>query len=706
MNRSEAYQEEFKGYDSAGVVDETTFIAIVAPSMEGKTQSAFTFKHVRPLYFPLSGTDPNSVTCQPVYVNFASLSGMLIKCASKDAYSLPFNVTIKYLKNSNTNKYWTLGFLKALVDNAGKCDSSRNWMEYFAHQDGFNFSKCSLQDLLNVPDGKKNYFEGFCLFLDEFEEGWWNVFLRNLARAAGITCVVCNTNSKICALVGKDTTTGGTNINLGYSLVFSKLNFASLDVLEKSITGFADAIEFIGQSKFVAAEVKTFVNDFVTNQVKWLRPGIAAFFAKDLVKFVRFRLDNEHVCGLGEFLDFICDSLIENLSWRKPKMFFSNQSFLAKIGLLYPDMFYNATAEELTVSDSILNVDKELRLLGNQRSYIEDHLFYVSNPSSYGPKGSKIFCTFVPPSFVESGKHLLVLNSSGRLIPWKHELTFWYPDEILTRLACLMVPIKSTITKLAILHKDLIHFSRSVFASANENAMSNCGNFLEACAAAVICESSRYEHRTRDFSFNGYDGYNLCLNVFINLIESMGFYEVFLSIDDEWLMDELKSIHVPFLTTVNQSILTASQTIAPLCIPSQQIFVDTYKRCANKEEIDGLFHVLLNSKLVNATCECKNYFGTLNSSELRDVLAKSLKASSKFCLIVATKFSENPKLEFADFCREAGINLHRVVRLPPSGNRFCQYQLELLHELSLPPPQDTKMIAILFELQHINKTFP
>jgi hypothetical protein len=35
-----------------------SFVAIAAPSMEGKTQSAFVFKDIKPLYFPLVDSQP------------------------------------------------------------------------------------------------------------------------------------------------------------------------------------------------------------------------------------------------------------------------------------------------------------------------------------------------------------------------------------------------------------------------------------------------------------------------------------------------------------------------------------------------------------------------------------------------------------------------------------------------------------------------
>lgn len=60
---------------------EKTFIALVAPSFSGKTQSAFSMKQVRPLYFVIDSIKDES---QLVYQNFQSLSQHLIEAGKYD----------------------------------------------------------------------------------------------------------------------------------------------------------------------------------------------------------------------------------------------------------------------------------------------------------------------------------------------------------------------------------------------------------------------------------------------------------------------------------------------------------------------------------------------------------------------------------------------------------------------------------------------
>ena len=60
-----------------------TFIALAAPSLEGKTQSAFVFEDVLPLYFPLQISE-DAEQAQAIYRNYASLSTAVEKNAKKD----------------------------------------------------------------------------------------------------------------------------------------------------------------------------------------------------------------------------------------------------------------------------------------------------------------------------------------------------------------------------------------------------------------------------------------------------------------------------------------------------------------------------------------------------------------------------------------------------------------------------------------------
>ncbi len=60
---------------------------------------------------------------------------------------------------------------------------------YFTTFDGLNDFKAKIPQL-----------EPCCIFLDEFSSDNWSVFARDLARAAGLSCIVVNPTSRIANL--------------------------------------------------------------------------------------------------------------------------------------------------------------------------------------------------------------------------------------------------------------------------------------------------------------------------------------------------------------------------------------------------------------------------------------------------------------------------------------------------------------------------
>ena len=68
---------------------ERTFIALVAPSLCGKTQSAFAMKEMRPLYFALNEDSiKENGKSQPIYANFDSLNRIICEAGSEDLQTI------------------------------------------------------------------------------------------------------------------------------------------------------------------------------------------------------------------------------------------------------------------------------------------------------------------------------------------------------------------------------------------------------------------------------------------------------------------------------------------------------------------------------------------------------------------------------------------------------------------------------------------
>lgn len=188
------------------------FYALAAPSMEGKTQSAFAFKTILPLYFLLINMylSAASVSMQEIYRNFAKLSDKFRKIAISDLKLFQSKISLnvndfispqELVKNHGDFKFLILGFLIALIEHANENfgSSGKCWMEFFTTSPrNFTISPMSINEVRRLDLGN------YVLFFDEFEAADWSVFVRNLARAALIPVFVSNTNTKAIKPVERD----------------------------------------------------------------------------------------------------------------------------------------------------------------------------------------------------------------------------------------------------------------------------------------------------------------------------------------------------------------------------------------------------------------------------------------------------------------------------------------------------------------------
>lgn len=238
--------------DSASASDfvsDTTFIALAAPSMEGKTQMAFVMKDVFPLYFPLSEAfqDSGNAAPQNIYLNFKDFSCMLRDCALEDMKENPTEAPLAtdLLSILGEKPFWTAGFLKCLIETFQKLipvdlDERKSfpWMKVFNERRSFTFSPESVAKIRSLTK-----CSDFFLFLDEFKAVPWAVFVRNLSRAIGLRCVVANTNTEVVNVVGKSSSSGSSG-KMIWSFVACRLNGASKAILD-SLYQFTDSIKKI-----------------------------------------------------------------------------------------------------------------------------------------------------------------------------------------------------------------------------------------------------------------------------------------------------------------------------------------------------------------------------------------------------------------------------------------------------------------------------
>ena len=101
--------EQYKVRDNSAF--DYSFVALAAPSYEGKTQSAFVMRNVRPLYFVTDSKiiESKSLTTQPqpIYDNYQSVSAALLRYAKID-YNLieTDGIPIDVPKPKDNDKDW------------------------------------------------------------------------------------------------------------------------------------------------------------------------------------------------------------------------------------------------------------------------------------------------------------------------------------------------------------------------------------------------------------------------------------------------------------------------------------------------------------------------------------------------------------------------------------------------------------------------
>lgn len=160
---------------------EKSFVAISVPILAGKTQSCFTVRTKRPIYFALEQYQQNPFSAstteiQPIYRNFESLNKAIEEFAKRDIEDW-FNqshetVSIDEVSRRNllsafySSESRVLGFLSAIARDGNSYfnDEESNWMDFYSKKPSEKFKKVSIADFRCEKDVLDKYF----IFLDEF----------------------------------------------------------------------------------------------------------------------------------------------------------------------------------------------------------------------------------------------------------------------------------------------------------------------------------------------------------------------------------------------------------------------------------------------------------------------------------------------------------------------------------------------------------
>ena len=354
---------------------DTTFVALAAPSLEGKTQTAFTLRRSNPLYFPLNAACSGESKLQEIYVPFIDHAVFLRGLAVKDLEAIRtetslegFVPTVNDLKTTYRDEpLFVLGFFAEIMRqtveerrskhatvNQAESTQLPDWMNFYATKlEPFDCQKMKVDDFILF---RQSIGEPFCLFLDEFLSKEWSVYIRNLARAVGLICIVSNTNTNIANLVSKGVESsreGAGQDRESWSLVFRRLNnidkqAIDVDVLIRSIQEYCPYMQSDELSDSIFAD--------------WFyccRPGIAIWILEAMHElfqslcngaddYLNVVLDGgsysiESAFTIGSFLQFLCIRVSEKLLERKRRMASRLNGQVAKLGIL-TDIAYQDSA--------------------------------------------------------------------------------------------------------------------------------------------------------------------------------------------------------------------------------------------------------------------------------------------------------------------------------------------------------------------------
>ena len=415
-----------------------TFVALAAPSLEGKTQTAFTIRSANVLYFVLAVTSIEE-GFQDIYKPFTNLSKTLKTVAQTDLGRLGLrNIdtddppSAGDLATTHGTKYLYLpGFLLNIMKQAHARRQQNfpvqeypqlpNWMHFYANElMPFDTEPITIENFISESAALG---DNFCLFLDEFLDKSWAVYIRNFARAVGIACVVSNTNTNITNLVSKGADTSkGTGLNECWCIVFRRLGNFIAD--ERTVRALVEGIRRRSDTPD-----DTRFDDLLLDWLLKSRPGIVVW-ALDALEALLTALNDEGVSfaqtrgerNFGTFLQFVVTHVAKELSVRKGKMVFELSGNVGKLGLLTRTAF-TLTAHEAT---------RENAAVFNSISFLRNHLYYVQNPTE---SALDFFLVFRP----QARSKLLRIFKNDAFVAWNKQRTFFRKDKLLTHLACLNI---------------------------------------------------------------------------------------------------------------------------------------------------------------------------------------------------------------------------------------------------------------------------
>lgn len=694
------------------------FYALVAPSLEGKTQSAFVFRSVRPLYFVLSSSSPtDALAVQPIYSQFDSLSETMRELGEKDLAYIqaktrnPNSDEALFKTISSTNlsaasfrntKFYVLGFIMALIEDARAFNGSGSWMHFYAtHGRDLVIRPKSLEDF------KTFNIENYFMFFDEFVGTYSNVFIRNICRAAKIMVLVANTNTNIANLIGRPQVPSSRWVANAWCLVVTQLNplnkWALLQMFPTLEAVISDLINRARPDE--APVVSAFFQDFLDIQLEHLRPGFAHYIVQSILGF---HCDLINVSfSFGKLLFTITSNLGEDLKIRKPQLINSHESHLGTKALFLKNAYH-------IFGDG--NVD--IPLLLHRKEYLNDHFFYLANPVDLTKWCFLVYIPLPPVAGTTSTNISLrikkAIDGQLTLTNWDAELTLFKEQEIIPFLTFLGMWHDDSIH--TILQNGLNRINRSALGTGNAaNTAQDVplnGNALEVLSTVCVVDASHRPKDIRRMDFSGQSGTDFFSNLVKNLIYTDGLRcssDVVITCPDIRSVGVIfNNIFVPFLFPANLELPEFFKTnfSAPRNYKSRSVNVGHFERVRDSEKIDCKFDAFLSVPLrspLKAVCtiECKNWQADLSISDLDGIFVKAAAQNSSISILICNSVGGFQDATFSAFKTKCRSKKWDVVKLVRAGTGR-KYELRKFHPEIPFTTLDWKMLCVIIELSVIN----
>ena len=671
-------------------------IILDCPSLDGKTQSAFIFDNVRPLYFALKAHTFNKANSsktgiQPIYLNFEILNkaieyfatidlettllkGTDINNLSDSDYLKMTNLIIRNLDNKQQwTGFFTLGLIKNMIKDAeSNYNDEDNWMLFYSNRPNLEVISVTITSMKQsgLP------FAKYCLFLDEYVDEPWCVLIRMVSQAIGLNCVVATKQSRLTEplKISKWKMESLASSDKSVSLVITNLKLTSLEVLNKYIGekfNLEIAVKHI-HNNLISTEYRhdkkhfnQFMSDFIKNQVTNLSPGIAIVAVKTIYEF---SLQATEKCCFSDFLDHLIKKISTTISDRIPLLATTPIGISANMNLFFSHAF----------KDSGSGLKGPNRFY-QQIMYMNSHLYRLLNPENHST------CAFLTCRSGNADKPLSFYSEKYKMkMLWQHEGTYFNSGEMLTMLSCFClfpsspsfrktleeleeadkcVPFKETDSpfvrkrlglppKVDELPGEKIS-SISLPAEETTSTKRIClkGNRLEVLATACILDASHRSPHTKETTFRGQNGICFFENILGNLvIETQDrFSAIEMNIVDSEaelfnLKSRLEDILVPYLYPSN---LQVPDIFKSLALDEGSIRIGEFKSYKYDSDFNSSFQYYQKrsshaSTIDKQTCiiETKNWFKTVCPQDISKIIDNALDSGdhSKLCLIFCNRF--------------------------------------------------------------------